>query len=214
VGGLVAAGVMANPFDAGFDLVTTTTHKSLRGPRGGMVLCRADLADAVDRSVFPGLQGGPHMNAIAAVAITLKKATEPAFRVYAENVLTNAKALAEGLLEGGATLVTGGTDNHMLVLDTVATCGVDGRVAERVLDQVGITTNKQVIPDDPNPPLRPSGIRVGSPAATTRGMGTDAMARIAAWILEALAAREDEARIAAIAGDVEEFCVDYPVPAI
>jgi glycine hydroxymethyltransferase len=214
VGGLVAAGVMANPFDAGFDLVTTTTHKSLRGPRGGMVLCRAELADAVDRSVFPGLQGGPHMNTIAAVAITLKKAAEPAFRRYAEDVLGNARALAQGLLDGGATLVTGGTDNHMLVLDSVATCGIDGRLAERTLDRVGLTTNKQVIPDDPNPPLRPSGIRLGSPAATTRGMGREEMRQIAGWILAALAARDDEARLRAIGSEVEQLCSGFPVPAI
>ncbi|MBW2232007.1 MAG: serine hydroxymethyltransferase [Deltaproteobacteria bacterium] len=214
IGGLVAAGVMANPFDAGFDLVTTTTHKSLRGPRAGMVLCRAELAAAVDRSVFPGLQGGPHMNTIAAVAITLKKAAEPDFRRYAEDVLRNAKALAAGLLEGGGSLITGGTDNHMLVLDSVATCGIDGRLAERTLDQVGITTNKQVIPDDPNPPLRPSGIRLGSPAATTRGMGPDEMRRIATWILEALAAREDDARMDAIRAEVEGLCEGFPVPGI
>jgi glycine hydroxymethyltransferase len=214
VGGLVAAGVMPNPFDAGFDLVTTTTHKSLRGPRGGMVLCRSELAERVDRSVFPGLQGGPHMNTVAGIAITLRKAAEPAFRRYAEDVLRNAKALAAALLDRGATLVTGGTDNHMIVLDTVATAAVDGRMAERALDRVGITTNKQVIPDDPNPPLRPSGIRLGTPAATTRGMGVDEMRRIAGWMLEALAARDDPDKTAAIAAEVEALCAGFPVPAL
>ena len=214
VGGLVAAGVMANPFDAGFDIVTTTTHKSLRGPRGGMVLCREGLADVIDRSVFPGLQGGPHMNAIAGVAIALKKAAEPAFRAHAEAVLENARVLAQALLDGGATLVTGGTDNHMIVMDTVATLGIDGRLAERTLDRVGITTNKQVIPDDPNPPLRPSGIRLGTPAATTRGMGASEMQRIAGWMLDALRQRDDEAAIVAIGREVEALCGGFSVPGI
>ena len=210
----MAGGALANPFDAGFDIVTTTTHKTLRGPRAGMVLCRKELAKEIDRSVFPGLQGGPHMNTIAAVAITLKKAGEPEFREYAAQVLRNSRALAEALLAGGATLVTGGTDNHMSVLDTVASFGIDGRVAERTLDRVAITTNKQVIPDDPNPPLRPSGIRLGSPAATTRGMGEAEMERIAGLLLEALRQREDEARLAELAAEVETLCAGYPVPGI
>jgi len=214
VGGLVAGGAMANPFDAGFDIVTTTTHKTLRGPRAGMVMCRKELADAIDRSVFPGLQGGPHMNTIAAVAITLKKAQEPEFREYARQVLSNARALAEALIEGDASLVTGGTDNHMIVLDTVASFGIDGRVAERTLDRVAITTNKQVIPDDPKPPLRPSGIRLGSPAATTRGMKEPEMRRIAAWMLEALRHREDAERIEALRAEVEACCAGYPVPGL
>ena len=214
VGGLVAGGAMANPFDAGFDIVTTTTHKTLRGPRAGMVLCKKELADTIDRSVFPGLQGGPHMNTIAAVAVALKKAQEPEFRDYAMQVLRNARALAAALIEGGATLVTGGTDNHMIVLDTVASFDMDGRVAERTLDRVGLTTNKQVIPDDPKPPLRPSGIRLGSPAATTRGMREPEMRRIAAWMLEALRHAEDAGRLEALRAEVEAFCAGYPVPGI
>jgi glycine hydroxymethyltransferase len=214
IGGLIAAGVMRNPFDHGFDIVTTTTHKSLRGPRGGMVLCRKALAKEIDRSVFPGLQGGPHMNAIAGVAITLGKALEPAFQAYGAQVLRNAKALAAGLVQGGASLVTGGTDNHMMVLDTVKSFGVDGRVAEEVLDQVSIATNKQVIPDDPNPPLRPSGIRIGTPAATTRGMDESQMARLAAWILEAVRRREEPGALAGLREQVEAFCHDFPVPGL
>ena len=213
VGGLVAAGVMANPFDAGFDIVTTTTHKSLRGPRAGLVLCREEHADKIDRSVFPGLQGGPHMNAIAGIAITLKKAAEPEFRAYGAAVLENATALAEALLSADATLVTGGTSNHMIVLDTVASFGLDGRKAERALDAVGITTNKQIIPDDPNPPLRPSGIRLGSPAATTRGMGAQEMKRIAGFMVETLRQPGDEA-IARIRNEVEALCRTFPVPGI
>jgi glycine hydroxymethyltransferase len=214
VGGLVAGGALSNPFDAGFDIATTTTHKSLRGPRAGMVLCTKALAKDIDRSVFPGLQGGPHMNTIAAIAVTLKKAQEPEFREYAAQVLRNSRALAGALLEGGATLVTGGTDNHMCVLDAVASFGIDGREAERTLDRVAITTNKQIIPDDPNPPLRPSGIRLGTPAATTRGMGEEEMRQIAGLLLAALRDREDEARLEAVRAEVEALCAGYPVPGI
>jgi glycine hydroxymethyltransferase len=194
VGGLVAGGALANPFDAGFDIATTTTHKSLRGPRAGMVLCSKALAKDIDRSVFPGLQGGPHMNTIAAIAITLKKAQEPEFREYAAQTLRNSKALAAALLEGGATLITGGTDNHMAVLDAVASFGIDGREAERTLDRVGITTNKQIIPDDPRPPLRPTGLRIGTPAATTRGMKEPDMRQLASWMVFALRAPDDCSR--------------------
>jgi glycine hydroxymethyltransferase len=214
IGGLIAGGAMRNPFDYGFDIVTTTTHKSLRGPRGGMVLCRQEFADAIDRSVFPGLQGGPHMNAIAATAITLAKALQPEFKTYAADILSNAKALAEALLAGGATLVTGGTDNHMMVIDTVKSFDLDGREAERTLDRIAITTNKQIIPDDPKPPLRPSGIRLGTPAATTRGMGRDDMERLAAWMLEALRESGDVERLQALHAEVAEHCARFPVPGI
>jgi glycine hydroxymethyltransferase len=214
IGGLIAAGVMRNPFDYGFDIVTTTTHKSLRGPRGGMVLCKKKFAAEIDKSVFPGLQGGPHMNTIAGVAITLGKALEPEFKVYGAQVLKNAKALAKGLSERGGKLVTGGTDNHMMVLDTVKSFGIDGKVAEAVLDQVSITTNKQIIPDDPNPPLRPSGIRIGTPAATTRGMDEADMAKLAGWMLDALQKREDAAALDRLRAEVEAFCARFPVPGI
>ncbi|MFL6654950.1 MAG: serine hydroxymethyltransferase, partial [Sulfurifustis sp.] len=169
IGGLIAADVMRNPLDAGFDIVTTTTHKSLRGPRGGLILCRRQHASLIDASVFPGLQGGPHMNNVAGAAITFKKAAEPAFRDYAQQILKNAKTLASVFVAEKATLITGGTDNHMLVVDTMQSFNLDGKRAEEVLDRIGITTNKQVIPDDPRPPLRPSGIRLGTPACTTRG---------------------------------------------
>jgi glycine hydroxymethyltransferase len=214
IGGLIAADVLRNPFDHGFDIVTTTTHKSLRGPRGGMVLCKKKFAADIDKSVFPGLQGGPHMNVIAGVAITLGKALEPEFKTYGAAVLTNAKALAQGLLERGGKLVTGGTDNHMMVLDTVKSFGIDGKVAEEVLDRVSITTNKQIIPDDPNPPLRPSGIRIGTPAATARGMNAADMAKLAGWMVDALKQRDDAAAIARIRGEVEAFCGRFPVPGL
>jgi glycine hydroxymethyltransferase len=214
IGGLIAADVMRNPFDHGFDIVTTTTHKSLRGPRGGMVLCKKKFAAEIDKSVFPGLQGGPHMNVIAGVAITLGKALQPEFKAYGKAVLANAKALAVGLVAGGGKLVTGGTDNHMMVLDTVKSFGIDGKVAEEVLDRVSITTNKQIIPDDPNPPLRPSGIRLGSPAATTRGLGRAEMDRLAGWICDALRRHQDAAFLASLQREVETLCLAYPVPGL
>jgi glycine hydroxymethyltransferase len=213
-GGLVAGGAMNNPFDFGFDVVTTTTHKSLRGPRGGLIMCKKEFAQKIDKSVFPGLQGGPHMNAIAAIAVTLKKAQTEEFKAYASQVLRNAKVLARVLLDQQVKLITGGTDNHMLVIDTVASFGLDGRVAEETLDQVAITTNKQIIPDDPNPPLRPSGIRLGTPAATARGMKEEDMERLANWLIDALKNPKDETVLRRIAGEVDKFCRHFPVPGI
>ena len=213
-GGLVAGNAMRNPLDVGFDVVTTTTHKSLRGPRGGLILCREAFAKAIDSSVFPGLQGGPHMNQVAAVAVTLQHAASEAFAAYSRDVLTNAKALAASLASSGAALVTGGTDNHMLVIDSVASYGLDGREAQTVLDSVGITTNKQVTPDDPLPPFRGSGVRLGTPAATTRGMGTDDMALIGGWIDGALRAGGNAVLLDAIAREVRAFCQGFPVPGL
>jgi len=213
-GGLVAAGVMRNPFDAGFDIVTTTTHKTLRGPRGGMILSRKSLAKVLDASVFPGLQGGPHMNNIAGAAITFKKAAEPEFKVHARQVLDNAKALARGLTDEGVILVTGGTDNHMMVIDTVASFGLDGREAEEALDRIGIATNKQVIPDDPRPALRPSGVRLGTPACTTRGMTVEDMGRLARWMVQTLRDPHDAAATEHTRGEVRELCRRHPVPGI
>ena len=213
-GGLIAGGAMKNPFDFGFDLMTTTTHKSLRGPRGGMVLCTKSLASKIDKSVFPGLQGGPHMNAVAAIAITLLKAQTDDFKNYAGQVLLNAKALAQTFLEADVSLVTGGTDNHMLVVETSSSFGLDGRQAEEVLDEVNITTNKQIIPDDPNPPLRPSGIRMGTPAATARGMLEEDMRQLGAWILKCLNNSHDKNLLGDIRGEVKKFCERFPVPGI
>ena len=214
IGGLIAAGAMRNPFDAGFDVVTTTTHKTLRGPRGGLILCKKVHAQKIDAAVFPGLQGGPHMNAVAGAAITFKKAAEPAFRDYAQKTLANAKTLAAALIEEGATLVTGGTDNHLLVIDTVKSFGLDGRAAERALDTVGITTNKQVIPDDPRPPLRPSGVRLGTPACTTRGMDAADMSLLGRTISRVLRAPNDPEAIGKMHKEIVELCRRYPVPGI
>ncbi|HME85890.1 MAG TPA: serine hydroxymethyltransferase [Roseiarcus sp.] len=214
IGGLVAADVMRNPFDSGFDVVTTTTHKTLRGPRGGLILSKEATARKIDSAVFPGLQGGPHMNVIAAAAITFKKAAEPEFVAYAQATLHNAKALAAALLAEGVTLVTGGTDNHLLVIDTVASFGLDGQAAQVALDAIGLATNKQIIPDDPRPPLRPSGLRLGTPACTARGMNKDDMARIAQWIVRTLRRPEDGATIEATRAEVKAMCRSYPVPGI
>lgn len=214
IGGLIAGGVMRNPFDYGFDIVTTTTHKSLRGPRGGLILCRQQYAKDIDKSVFPGLQGGPHMHTVAGIAVTLGKALQPEFKSYAAQTLKNAKALAESLLNNGVQLITGGTDNHMMVINTVSSFGIDGKEAEKVLDRVSITTNKQIIPDDPNPPLRPSGIRLGTPAATTRGMKEAEMKQIGEWITSVLKNYQNEALLDEIKRNVEAFCSKYPVPGI
>jgi glycine hydroxymethyltransferase len=213
-GGLVAGGAMNNPFDYDFDVVTTTTHKSLRGPRGGLILCKKKFAKKIDKSVFPGLQGGPHMNAIAAIAVTLLKAQTDEFREYAKQVLVNSTALAEALLAKQVSLITGGTDNHMMVINTVSSFGLDGRVAEETLDKVAITTNKQIIPDDPNPPLRPSGIRLGTPAATARGMKEAEMVQLADWMVDAMHNPEDQGVLDRISAEVDEFCRRFPVPGI
>ena len=212
VAGMIAANVLPNPLDAGFDIVTTTTHKSLRGPRGGMILCRKQYAKQIDNSVFPGLQGGPHMNSIAAAAITFRKAEETEFHNYARQTLANARALAEAFSQACVTLITGGTSNHMMVADTVTSFGIDGRQAEETLERIGIATNKQVIPDDPKPPLRPSGIRIGTPASTTRGMREAEMARIAGWIVDALRHAGDASRLSQLASEVREFSATFPIP--
>jgi glycine hydroxymethyltransferase len=214
IGGLVAAGVMRNPFDADFDVVTTTTHKTLRGPRGGLILSKKAYAAQIDSAVFPGLQGGPHMNNVAGAAVTFKKAAEPEFRAYAEQTLKNAKVLAQALMDEGVSLITGGTDNHMMVMDTVKSFGIDGRDAQNALDRIGITANKQITPDDPLPPVRPSGVRLGTPACTTRGMGEDDMRRIAGWIVAVLRAPKDDAAIAKMKTESEALCRRYPVPGI
>lgn len=214
VGGLIAGGVMANPMDAGFDFMSTTTHKSLRGPRGGMILCKKQHAKKIDVSVFPGLQGGPHMNVIAGVAVTLKLAMEQAFKDYAAQVLENAQALAQALRDQQVSMVTGGTSNHMIVVNTDLSFGLDGRAAEEALDAVGITTNKQIIPDDPKPPLRPSGIRIGTPAATTRGMQGKDMETLANIMARVLRDPTDEKTIQLARKETKALCDRFPVPSL
>lgn len=211
IGGLIAGDALKNPFDYGFDIMTTTTHKSLRGPRGGMILCKSQFAQAIDKSVFPGLQGGPHMHTIAGIAVTLGKALQPEFKEYAQQILKNAKVMAQTLLDNGVKLITNGTDNHMMVMDTNVTFGMNGTDSEKILDRIGITTNKQMIPDDPNPPMRPSGVRLGTPACTTRGMKEAEMKQVAEWMVASLKNAQDEAKLAELKAFVMELCKRYPV---
>lgn len=209
--GLVAAGIHDNPVPVA-DFVTSTTHKTLRGPRGGIAMCREEHAKDLDRSVFPGTQGGPLEHVIAGKAVAFGEALKPEFRAYAEQVVANAKVLAESLLEGGLKIVSGGTDNHLVLVD-VTPAGLGGKLAEASLDRCGITCNKNMIPFDQRKPMDPSGIRLGTPALTTRGMGADEMRRIARWILAVLAAPEDEAVLAATKGEVVAMADQFPVPA-
>lgn len=209
--GLVAAGLHDNPLPVA-DFVTSTTHKTLRGPRSGMILCRAEFAKDVDRNVFPGIQGGPLMHIVAAKAICFGEALQPAFRDYARQIIANAQALADVLLAGGLRLVTGGTDNHLLLAD-VTTLGLSGKSAEEALSRCGITVNKNLIPFDERKPLDPSGIRVGTPALTTRGMKTGEMQRIGQWMLDTLRAPQDATVASRIRGEVSELCRHFPVPA-
>jgi glycine hydroxymethyltransferase len=194
------------------DFVTSTTHKTLRGPRGGIAMCRAENAKALDRSVFPGTQGGPLMHVIAGKAVAFGEALRPDFKLYAQKVVDNARALAAALAAGGVRLVSGGTDNHLMLVD-VTPLGIGGKLAEEVLDRCGITCNKNMIPFDQRKPMDPSGIRLGTPALTTRGMGTDEMQQVAAWILRALRAPDDERIIASTKGDVAALAEQFPVPA-
>lgn len=208
--GLVAAKLHDDPVPVA-DFVSTTTHKTLRGPRGGMVLCKAAYAKDIDRAVFPGIQGGPLMHVIAGKAVCFGEAQQPAYKKYAQQVIDNAKTLADVLLAGGMKLVSGGTDNHLMLADVTA-LGTTGRVAEEALDRCGITVNKNMIPFDQRKPMDPSGIRIGTPALTTRGMGGDEMRRIGGWILEALRQPDDEALAKRIRGEVEALCQQFPVP--
>ena len=209
--GLVAAGLHDNPVGVA-DFVTTTTHKTLRGPRAGMSMCKAEYAKDLDRSVFPGIQGGPLMHVVAGKAICFGEALRPEFKQYGRSIIDNAKALAEGLLAGGVRLVSGGTDNHLLLVD-VTTLGLGGKRAEATLGSCGITVNKNMIPFDERKPMDPSGIRVGTPALTTRGMGTAEMRRIAQWMILALRSPDDERLAVRVRGEVSELCQQFPVPA-
>ena len=209
--GLVAAGIHDNPVPVA-DFVTSTTHKTLRGPRGGIAMCRAADAKALDRSVFPGTQGGPLMHVIAGKAVAFGEALRPEFKRYARNVVDNARTLAEALAAGGVRLVSGGTDNHLMLVD-VTPLSIGGKLAEEVLDRCGITCNKNMIPFDERKPMDPSGIRLGTPALTTRGMGAGEMKQIAGWILRVLKAPADERLVATTKAEVAELAEQFPVPA-
>ena len=210
IAGLVAVGLHSNPVPYA-DYVTTTTHKTLRGPRGGMILCRSKYARKIDKAVFPGLQGGPLMHVIAAKAVALKEALEPSFKLYQQAVVENAKVLAEALQEWGFRLVTGGTDNHLMLID-LRSRGLTGLEAEQVLDRVGITANKNAIPFDPQGPNITSGLRLGTPAITSRGMGADQVREIARFIQESLFHRDNPKRLSLIKEQVSDLCRQYPLP--
>lgn len=210
IAGLVAGKVVPSPVPY-FDIVTTTTHKTLRGPRGGMILCRQTLAKAVDRSVFPGLQGGPLMNTIAAKAVAFGEALQPSFKKYAKQILKNAKTLEKEMRKRGAVILFGGTENHMIVVDVVSTYGVTGKEAEKYLDIIGITLNKNVIPDDPRGPMDPSGVRIGVPALTTRGMKEQEVKVIAGCIDEALRSGGNAKVLQDIRKSVRTLCKQFPV---
>jgi glycine hydroxymethyltransferase len=209
IAGLVAAGVHPTPVPHS-DFVTTTTHKTLRGPRGGMVLCRTAEAKEVDKAVFPGIQGGPLMHIIAAKAVCFKEAAEPAFAEYQRQIVVNAKRLAEQLAAAGFRLVSGGTDNHLMLVD-VFSKGITGKVAEAALGKAAITVNKNAIPFDQNPPMVASGVRIGTPAVTTRGMREPEMDRIADLIARVLASPEDERVLQTVKGEVEALCRRFPL---
>ncbi len=210
IAGLVAADLHPDPVPY-CDVVTSTTHKTLRGPRGGLILCTEELARKIDSAVFPGTQGGPLMHAIAAKAVAFGEALQPQFRAYAQRVLDNAQALAAGLVAEGVRLVSGGTDNHLLLVD-LRPVGVTGKAAELALDNAGIHTNKNMIPYDPEKPTVASGIRVGTPAITTRGFGPAEMGQVAAWFGEIVRDVENEALQARIRGEVQALCQRFPVP--
>jgi glycine hydroxymethyltransferase len=209
VAGLVAAGEYPSPIPHA-DVVTTTTHKTLRGPRAGLILCKAQHATAIDKAIMPGIQGGPLMHVIAAKAVCFGEALQPGFKTYQTQTRKNAHAMAEGLVEGGLRLVTGGTDNHLMLVD-LTPAGVTGKEGEELLESVGITCNKNQIPFDPRPPLVTSGVRLGTPAVTSRGMKETEMKAIAAIICEAVQARGDDMSLLKLSKRVDEICARFPL---
>ncbi len=213
IAGLIAGGAVKNPFDSGFDIMTTTTHKTLRGPRGGMILTRgnAELAKRIDKSVFPGLQGGPHMHNIAAKAVAFHEALQPSFKKYASQIIKNAAAMAEVFAKHGARMITGGTSNHLILLDVQTSFEISGADAQVLLDSAGITLNKNVIANDPRKPMDPSGVRFGTPALTTRGFSEADCARVAQIMIEVLTKRDDDA-VARAREDVHILARQHPIP--
>lgn len=226
IAGLIVAGVAKNPFDYGFHVITTTTHKTLRGPRGGLILSKGKVGNPlkkpektleniptlIDRSIFPGMQGGPHMHVIAAKAVAFGEALKPEFKDYAVQIVKNAAVLADEMQKHGFQLVTGGTSNHLILADVYKSFGIDGKVAEIALDKIGLTLNANAVADDPLPPFRPSGIRLGTPAITTRGLKEEHMSRLASWIKQAIDSREDEQKLADLRAEVKAFVAEFPLP--
>jgi len=226
IAGLIAAGVAKNPFDYGFHVITTTTHKTLRGPRGGLILSKGTVSSPlkapektieniptlIDRAIFPGTQGGPHMHTIAAKAVAFGEALKPEFKTYSQQILKNATTLAEELKKRGFVLIAGGTKNHLILADVNESFGINGKVAEEALDKIGLNLNKNSVADDPLPPFRPSGIRLGTPAITTRGLKEKDMITIAEWMKQAIDAREDDAKLAKLREEVRAFALKFPLP--
>jgi glycine hydroxymethyltransferase len=226
IAGLIAGGVAKNPFDYGFHAITTTTHKTLRGPRGGMILSMGTVSNPlkkpektieniptlIDRAIFPGTQGGPHMHVIAAKAVSFYEAMQPEFKAYAAQIVTNARVLADEMQQRGFHLVTGGTSNHLILADVYKSFGIDGKEVEIALDKIGLTLNANAIADDPLPAYRPSGIRLGTPALTTRGLKEDHMSQIAEWMKRAIDERKDEVVLSELRHEVHEFMQAFPLP--
>jgi glycine hydroxymethyltransferase len=226
IAGLIAGKALPNPFDYGFHVITTTTHKTLRGPRGGMILTKGkagnplkavdktleNLPTLIDREIFPGFQGGPHMNNTAAKAVAFGEALKPEFQEYAKQVLKNAKVLADEMMKKGFKLVTNGTDNHLIQADMMKSFKVDGRETQDILDRIGLSANCNAIPDDTLPPFRPSGLRLGTPAMTTRGLKQEHMEQLAEWMLQAIKGRNDEKLLKQISNEVKEFSKKFPLP--
>lgn len=226
IAGLIVGGVAANPFDYGFHVITTTTHKTLRGPRGGLILSRGvvgnplkkpektleNIPTLIDRAVFPGMQGGPHMHVIAAKAVAFEEALQPEFKEYAAQIVKNAAVLADELRKCGFQLIAGGTSNHLILADVYKSFGIDGKVAEIALDKIGLTLNANTVADDPLPPFRPSGIRLGTPALTTRGLKEEHMPQIADWMKRAIDARDDEQELSRLRAEVLQFAQQFLLP--
>ena len=226
IAGLIAAKVLKNPFDYGFHVMTSTTHKTLRGPRGGLILSKGivgnslkaseksilNIPNLIDRAVFPGMQGGPHMHIIAAKAVAFFEATQPEFTEYANQIIKNAQILASSMKERGFNLITGGTSNHLILSDVYSSFNLSGDIVEKALDKIGLTVNKNVIPDDVLPPFRPSGIRLGTAAVTTRGLKESDMVKIADWLVEAINNHDNESRLNELKKEVSEYSLKYKLP--
>jgi len=210
--GLIAAGEMANPTPI-FDVVTTTTHKTLRGPRGAIIMCKEKFAKQIDRAVFPGMQGGPHEHIIAAKAVAFGEALKFEFKQYAKQVIVNAKTMAEEFIKLGYPIISGGTDNHLMVVDMTAK-GLSGKEAEAVLDRSGISVSRSTIPNDPNPPMNPSGVRFGTPAITTRGLKTEEIKQVVGWINSAIEHKDEIEVLEKIKEEVKDMCLKFPIPSI
>jgi glycine hydroxymethyltransferase len=216
IAGLIAGGVAKNPFSSGFDIITTTTHKTLRGPRGGMILVREneEIARKIDKTIFPGLQGGPHMNNIAAKAVAFGEALQPSFKAYAKQILKNAKAMEKVLKTHNVRMIGGGTSNHLILADVFGSLGITGQEAETVLDEVGITLNKNVIANDTRKPMDPSGVRFGTPALTTRGFTEEDSAKVATLMIDTLKNKEDKKKKEEIREQVRVMALAHPIPEV